>query len=79
MDSPSSFRMGTASHLDHTFSFTGRYLFYFGNVFEQPFWNKNLFCCYTNKDGNSDTIAPQKFVVEKVVEVTDRHQIVVGV
>lgn len=42
MDSPSFFRMGTASHLVHPFSFTVWYLFYFGNVFEQPYWKKTL-------------------------------------
>jgi len=54
-------------------------LLYFGNGFEQPFWTKNLFCCYTNKEGISDSVAPQKLAAEITNKVTDGDQIVVGV
>lgn len=55
------------------------HLLYFGNGFEQPFWTKNLFCCYINKGGNSGSVVPQKLAVEIENKVTDGDQIVVGV
>lgn len=85
MDSSSFFRAATTSHLDYTFNFTefdicNFYLLYFGNGFEQPFWTKNLFCCYTNKEGNSGSAATKfKLAVEIANEVTDRDHIVEGV
>lgn len=69
MDSSSFFIIGTASHLDHVFTFSEFdicyfYLLYFGSDFEILFWTENLFSCYTRKIRQSDFVASKKLAGE---------------